>query len=91
MLCINYGTLLFKYYYRLMNIGAQLFKTNDVVSKRIVKTSIIKYGILANIFTEKIAKATHIFFSKNTCELDIVLTRALISLTANELVKLTTL
>ena len=36
------------------------------------------------------AKATHIF-SKNTCELDIVLTRAVNILTTNELVKLTTI
>ena len=34
------------------------------------------------------AKATHIFFSKNTCELDIVLTRTVNNLTTNELVKL---
>ena len=33
---------------------------------------------------------TH-FFSENTCELDIVLTRAVIILTTNELVKLTML
>ena len=32
---------------------AQLFKTNDVVSLCIVKTLIIKYGIYANIFAEK--------------------------------------
>ena len=44
-----------------------MFKTNDVVSLRIVKTLIIKYGIYANIFAEKMlvafafAKATHIF------------------------------
>ena len=31
----------------------QLFKTNDVISKRIVKTLIIKYGIYVNIFAEK--------------------------------------
>ena len=37
------------------------------------------------------AKATHIFFSKNTCELDIVLTRTVNILTTNELVKLMTL
>ena len=37
------------------------------------------------------AKATHIFFSKNTCELDIVLTRKVNILTTNELVKLTML
>ena len=37
------------------------------------------------------AKATHIFFSKNTCELVIVLTRTINSLTINDLVKLTTL
>ena len=49
---------------------AQLFKTTDVVSKCIVKTLIIKYGINANIFAEKIwvafafAKATHIFSAK---------------------------
>ena len=30
---------------------AQLFKTNDVVSERIVKTLIIRYGIYANIFS----------------------------------------
>ena len=34
-------------------IRAQLFKTNDVVSKHIVKASIIKYGIHTNIFAEK--------------------------------------
>ena len=37
------------------------------------------------------AKATHIFFSKNTCELDILLTRTVNILTTNELVKLTML
>ena len=37
------------------------------------------------------AKATHIFFSKNTCELDIVLTRTVNILTTNEFVKLTML
>ena len=31
---------------------AQLLKTNDVVSERIVKTFIVKYGIYANIFAE---------------------------------------
>ena len=46
-----------------------------------LKLLIIKYGNYANIFAEKMwvafafAKATHIFFSKNTCELDIVLTK----------------
>ena len=35
------------------------------------------------------AKATHIFFSKNNCELDIVLTRTVNILTTNEHVKLT--
>ena len=49
---------------------AQLFKTNYVISWRILKTSIIKYGIYANIFAEKMwvafafAKATHIFSAK---------------------------
>ena len=37
------------------------------------------------------AKATHIFFWKNTRVLDIVLTRAVNILTTNELVKLTIL
>ena len=37
------------------------------------------------------AKATHIFFSKNTCELDVVLPRTINILTTNELVKLTML
>ena len=37
------------------------------------------------------AKATHIFFSKTTCELDIVLTRTVSILATNELVKLTML
>ena len=37
------------------------------------------------------AKATHIFFSKNTCELDVVQTRTVNILTTNELVKLTML
>ena len=37
------------------------------------------------------AKATHIFFSKNTCELDIVLTRTVNILTTNMHVKLTML
>ena len=35
-----------------------------------------------------VAKAAHIFFSKNNCELDTVLTRAVNILTTNELVKL---
>ena len=47
---------------------AQLFKSNNVISKHIVKTLIIKYGIMANIFAEKMwvafAKATHIFSAK---------------------------
>ena len=67
------------------------------ISLHIIKTFIIKYGIYINIFAEKMwvafafAKATHIFFSKNTCELDIVLTRTVNILTTNELVKLMTL
>ena len=35
------------------------------------------------------AKATHIFFSKNTCELDIILIRTVNILTSDKLVKLT--
>ena len=60
-----------------------MFETNDVVSWRILKTLIIKYGIYANIFAEKMwvafafAKDTHMFFfSKNNWELDTVLTGA---------------
>ena len=56
-----------------------------------VKTLIIKYGIYANIFARKMWEAFAFFFSKNTCELDIVLTRIVNILTANELVKLTML
>ena len=37
------------------------------------------------------AKATHIFFSKSICELDILLTRTINILTTNQLVKLTIL
>ena len=58
-----------------------MFKTNDVVSYRIVKTLIIKYSMYTKIFAEKnvssfcICKSySHFFFSKNTYELDIVLT-----------------
>ena len=58
---------------------------------------ILKYGIYANIFAEKMwvafafAKATHIFFQQKYCEFDIVLTRAVNIMTTNELVKLTML
>ena len=51
-------------------ISAQLFKTNDVVSKRIVEALNIKYRIYANIFAEKMwvafafAKATYSFSAK---------------------------
>ena len=62
-----------------------------------MKTLISKYGVYANIFAEKMlvafafAKATHIFFNKNTYELDTVLTRTVNILVTNELVKLTML
>ena len=46
------------------NIRTKLFKTNNVISKHIVKTLIIKYGIYANIFTEKMLVATHILSRK---------------------------
>ena len=55
---------------------------------------IINYCIHDNIFTEPMwvafafAKDTHIFFSKNTCESDFVLTRTVNMLTTNDLVKL---
>ena len=72
---------------------AQLFKTNHVVSLRMVKTLIIKYEKYANIFAEKmssfcICKSYSLFFSLNTCELNTVLTRTVNILTTNELVKL---
>ena len=40
-------------YLELLDTRAQLFKTNGIISERIVKTLIIKYGIFANIFAEK--------------------------------------
>ena len=56
---------------RKINARAQLFKTNDVDSERIVNTLIIKYTIYANIFAEKkmwvafaLAKVTHIVFQQ---------------------------
>ena len=58
---------------------------------------IIKYGIYANIFCWKnvssfcICKSYSHFFSKNTCALDIVLTRTFNISTTKELVKLTML
>ena len=51
----------------------------------------VKYSIFANIFAEKMCKSYPHFFSKNTCELDIVLTRTVTILTTNKLVKLTML
>ena len=64
-----------------------MLKTNDVVSKRIAKTLIIKYGIYANIFAEKLwvafARATYIFSAKD-CELDTVLTRKITILTTKD-------
>ena len=71
---------------------AQLFKTNDVVSERIVKTLIIRYGIYANIFAEKMwvafafAKATHIFSAKIPVSLVLYFTRTVNIWTTNELV-----
>ena len=61
----------------------QLFKTNDVVSSRIVKSLIAKYGIYARIDCWKNVSSFSYFFSKNTCELDIVLTRTFNILTNN--------
>ena len=55
---------------------------------------IIKYGIYDNMFAEKNVSSFcsySQFFSKNTCELDIVFTRTVNILTTNELVKLTML
>ena len=67
---------------------AQLFKTNDVVSQCIVNTLIIKYGMYGNIFAKKNVSSYSHFFSKNTSELDTVLTRTVNIFTTNELVKL---
>ena len=79
-----------------MTTWVQMFRTNDVVSYGIVKTLSIKYGIYPNIFAVKNEQLSHVqklftFFSKNTSELDIVLTRTVNILTTNELVKLTML
>ena len=46
---------------------AQLFKANDIVSYRIVKTLIIKYGIYTKIFVEKkktVSSLSHFFSAK---------------------------
>ena len=73
---------------------AQLFKTNTVVSQRIINTFIIKYSIYTNIFAEKnvssfcICKSYSHFFSKNTCELEFLITRTVNILSTNELIKL---
>ena len=54
------------------------------------RLALVKYGIYANIFAEKnvssfcISKSYSHFFSKNTCELDILLTRTVNILTTNE-------
>ena len=47
--------------------------------------------LLKNVRSFSICKSYSHFFSKNTCELDIVLIRAVNILTTNEFVKLTTL
>ena len=70
---------------------AQLLKTNDVVSYRIVKTLIIKYDIHANMFAEKKMWVAFAFAGNNTSEIDIVLTRTVNIWTTNEPVKLTAL
>ena len=74
-----------------------LFKTTMSLVILSLITLIIKYGIYACIFCWKnvsslcICKSYSHFFSKNTCELNIVLTRTVNILTTNELVKLTML
>ena len=73
---------------------AQLFKTNNVVRQRIVKTLIIKYGIYANIFAKKIwvafafARATRIFFQQKYLWIRYCTTRTFNIFSTNELVKL---
>ena len=66
---------------------AQFYKTNDAVDHLIWHN--------ANIYAEKKKNVCSFcictFFSKNTCELDIVLTKTVNILTVNELVKLTML
>ena len=69
---------------------AELFKTYDVFNELIGETLIIKYGIYANIFAGKnvsslcicVCKSySHFFFTKNTSELEIVLTKTVNILT----------
>ena len=77
--CGSEATMNLVYKVNILNLiktRAQLFKTDDVVSC-IVKILIIEYGIYANIF-----------FSKNTRELDIILTRKVNIVTTIELVML---
>ena len=64
--------------------------TNDQCETKIPGPSCSKLTmLLVNIVNITIfAKATHIFSSKNTCELDNVLTRTVNIMTTNKLVKL---
>ena len=64
-----------------------MFKIKDVISYHIFKTFFFKYGIKVNIFAEKNESYSH-FFSKSTCELDIVFTRTVNIFITKELFKL---
>ena len=93
----------YKYYFfffHFSNKGSQLklLKRTTIISLRLLVVLKIRAQLFktkyANIFAEKnvssfcIRKSYSHFFSKNTCELDIVLTRAVNVLTTNELIKL---
>ena len=67
--------------------GPSCSKLNEIVSYFGVKISILKYGKYIDTFCCKNASSSH-FFSKNTCKLDIVITRLVNILTTNELIKL---
>ena len=91
--CVLWFFLGILYYFS----GPSCSKLTVSLVKVSLKTLIVKYGIYANIVDEKNVSSLHLqklltfFSSKNTCELDSVLTRTANILTTNELVKLTTL
>ena len=67
-----------------------VIKNYDAVSENVFKLGSLNMAYTL-IFLLKKCKATHIFFSKNTCELNIVFTRTVNILTTNKLLKLTML
>ena len=76
--------------------GPSCSKLTMSLVKVSLKLLFVKYGIYAIIVLKNVSSFcicksySHIFFSKNICELDIVLTRIVNILTTNELVKLMT-